>query len=164
MVREILVNHEMEPTTELLLYNGSRHEFVVKVVLPALEQYDYVITDRYYDSTTAYQGYGRGLELGPIRQIIGIAVDNLVPARTYLLDVDPEIGLVRATKPGVETNKFEAETMEFHQKVAEGYLDMASQEPERFTVIDANQEADAVFEDIFADFVEHFQITRGETR
>jgi dTMP kinase len=156
IIRSIVTQYQMDPFTELLLYNASRREYVVTLVEPALLVYDFVLTDRFYDSTTAYQGYGRGIDITTIDQAIRIAVGNLKPDRTYLLDVDPEIGLVRATKPGVETNKFELETLEFHRRVNSGFLKKAAEEPERFCVVDANRDADEVFIDVWLDIKCHF--------
>jgi dTMP kinase len=138
-VRALLLDPEhtgLDATAELLLYEASRAELVADVIEPALESGEIVLCDRFYDSTTAYQGYGRGLPLDQIRALNDIATGGLAPHRTLLLDVDPVIGIERATRLGAD--RLEGETLAFHETVRTGFLAIASAEPERVRVIDAN--------------------------
>lgn len=137
---------EMNPRTELLLFEAARAQFTDEWLKPAMKDNDYVILDRFYDSTTAYQGYGRGLDLELIKRLNLVAADNIVPDVTFILDVDPKVGLKRLEKDEFgEADRIEQETLEFHNNVRKGYLKMADQP--RFIVIDAGKHnADEVFE------------------
>jgi len=135
-VREILLSpaHQgMDAVTEVLLYEAARAEHVAHVIRPALESGAIVICDRYADSSTAYQGYGRGLDLAMVRSLNDWATAGLVPHCTLVLDVPPAEGLALATHKGAD--RLEREAIAFHERVREGYLAMARQEPERFVVI-----------------------------
>ncbi len=138
-IREILLDPShgfMSFRAELLLYEAARAQLVAEVIAPALKVGKIVLCDRFYDSTAAYQGHARGL---PIEQIDGLnlfAADSLVPDLTILLDVDPLVGIVRATGQGAD--RIEREGIEFHQRVRQGFLAIASSQPERFAVIDAS--------------------------
>jgi dTMP kinase len=133
-----LKNTEMHPRTETLLYQASRAQFVEQVVKPRLALGDIVISDRYADSTLAYQGYGHQQDLEQIRSLILYATGGLVPDLTVLLDVEVEIGLARKKK-AEEWNRLDAYTVEFHRRVRDGYLQMAQQDPARWVVVDASQ-------------------------
>jgi dTMP kinase len=140
-VREVLhslKNTEMHPRTETLLYQAARAQFVEQVVRPRLELGEIVISDRYADSTIAYQGYGHQQDLEQVRSLVKYATGGLVPDLTVLLDVDVEIGIGRKTK-SQEWNRLDAYTLEFHQRVRAGYLEMLKQEPRRWVVVDAGQ-------------------------
>ena len=128
---------DISPLTELLLFNASRNQLVTKVVQPNLESGKVVICDRYADSTTAYQGYGRGLDLGIVKAINDAATQGLTPDLTVLLDMPAEEGLAR--KRGERRDRFEQEDIAFHQRVREGYLKLAASKPQRWLVIDAGQ-------------------------
>ncbi len=127
----------ISPLTELLMFNASRAQLVEEVVQPNLKSGKVVICDRYDDSTTAYQSYGRGLDLEMVRAINSIATRGLKPNLTVLLDMPAEAGLFR--KSAKRRDRFEQEDIAFHQRVREGYLKMAADEPERWLVIDASQ-------------------------
>lgn len=138
-IREILLSVEhidMTPKTELLLYNASRAQHIEEIIIPALNKNSIVITDRFTDSTVTYQGYGRGIEFDLIFSI-DMAISKLFrPDITFLLDLDVETGLKR--NRGInKTDRLELEDIEFHRKVRNGYLELASREPERIKVIDA---------------------------
>jgi dTMP kinase len=133
-----LKNTEMHPRTETLLYQASRAQFVEQVVKPRLALGDIVISDRYADSTLAYQGYGHQQDLEQIRALIFYATGGLVPDLTVLLDVEVEIGLARKKK-AEEWNRLDAYMVEFHRRVRNGYLQMAQQDPARWVVVDASQ-------------------------
>lgn len=126
---------EMDPLAELLLYEASRAQLVAEHIRPALAEGVVVVCDRFYDSSTAYQGYGRGLPLNEVRELNRIATGGLVPDLSIVLDLDPAAGLERATRSGAD--RLEAETIEFHTRLREGYLAIAAAEPERFAVVDA---------------------------
>jgi dTMP kinase len=128
---------DISPMTELLLFNASRAQLVQEVIKTGLESGNIVICDRYADSTTAYQSYGRGLDLEMVMTINNTATQGLKPDLTVLLDITVEEG--HARKAGKKQDRFEREDRAFHQRLREGYLKMASEEPERWLVIDASQ-------------------------
>jgi dTMP kinase len=137
----------MNPRTETLLYQAARAQFVEQVVRPRLEAGELVISDRYADSTIAYQGYGHQQDLEQVRALVKYATGGLVPDLSVLLDVDVEIGLARGAKrrdKGGEWNRLDAYQLEFHQRVRAGYLTMVKQEPERWVVVDAGKGWDEV--------------------
>ena len=138
---------DISPLTELLLFNASRAELVTKLIKPNLENGKVVICDRYTDSTTAYQGYGRGLDLEVVRAINNAATGELKPDLSVLLNMPAEEGLGR--KRDKKQDRFEGEDITFHQKVREGYLKLAGDEPERWLVIDASQSKEKVAEIIW---------------
>jgi dTMP kinase len=138
-----LKNTEMHPRTETLLYQAARAQFVEQVVRPRLALGEIVLSDRYADSTLAYQGYGHQQDLEQVRALIRYATGGLVPDLTVLLDVDVEVGLGRKKK-GEEWNRLDAYTVEFHRRVRAGYLEMVKQEAGRWVVVDAGQPWDAV--------------------
>ena len=126
---------EISPLTELLLFASSRAQLVTQVIRPNLNKGAVVISDRYADSTAAYQGYGRGLDLSLVQTINSIATQGLLPYLVVFLDIPAEIGLDR--KPSAKRDRFEGEGLDFHRKVREGYLKMAKSDPERWLVVDA---------------------------
>ncbi len=138
-VRNLLLSPEnnMDPLTELLLYNSSRAQHVREVIYPALIQNTVVITDRFVDSTVSYQGYARGIDVAIIKTLNEIVVPDLKPFVTFLLDLAVEDGLKR-NRGAQKTDRLELETIEFHNQVRKGYLQIASEEPERVKVIDAS--------------------------
>lgn len=147
-IREVihdLKNVEMHPRTETLLYQAARAQIVEQVIKPRLADGEIVISDRYYDSTIAYQGYGHQQDLDQVRALVKYATGGLVPDLTVLLDVDIEEGLRRKKKDN-EWNRLDAYTVEFHQRVRAGYLEMLEQEPKRWVMIDAGREWDDVQE------------------
>lgn len=145
-IRQILMrldNQELHPRTEILLFLASRAQLVEQVIKPALREGKLVLSDRFGDSTLAYQGYGHGIDLATLRAMLDFATDNLKPDLTLLLDVDVEIGLQRKRKED-EWNRLDAYELAFHQRVREGYHQLCQLEPERWRVIDAMQPKDAV--------------------
>jgi len=130
------------PVTELLLYEASRAQLVAEVIEPALVAGEVVLCDRFYDSTTAYQGFGRGLDRERIRQLNAAATDGLAPDRTLVLDVEPAVGIERATRQGAD--RLEAESLAFHERVRAGFAAIAAEEPERVRVVDASGDVDGV--------------------
>jgi dTMP kinase len=138
---------EISPLTELLLFNAARAESVIKIVIPGLKDGKTVISDRYADSTTVYQGYGRGLDLEMVRHVNNVATSSLKPDLTVLLDSPIEAGLAR--KRMGNQDRFEREELSFHQKVRGGYLKLAASEPERWLVVDAAQSKEEIAEIIW---------------
>ncbi len=135
----------VSPVAEMFLFQAARSQHVQMVIRPALEAGEIVLCDRFTDSTLAYQGYGRGLTLEWIRGCNEIATGGLVPDLTLLLDVPPEVGLGRADSGAPKrTDSIGQETLEFHRRVRDGYLELARQSPGRIVVIDATLAEDAV--------------------
>jgi dTMP kinase len=120
--------------TELLLFNASRSQLVKDVIRPSLEQGKYVICDRFTGSTLAYQSYGRGLDIGLVRELNQFATGGLEPDIVFLLDIPSKLGLSR--KNSLTRDRFEKEDLPFHQKVRDGFLKLAAQNPARWVVID----------------------------
>lgn len=130
------------PSAETLLFCASRAQLVQKVIRPALERGAWVLSDRFYDSTYAYQGYGRGYNLLLLRSIMDFAVAGVHPSLTFLLDIDPGIENERLCKrfaTGIEADRFERENDLFHRRVRRGFLELAAGEPERFRVISTDR-------------------------
>ena len=138
---------------ELLLFEASRNQLVEKVIRPNLEKGIWVICDRFMDSTTAYQGYGRGLPVEEIQSINRFTVNGLSPDLTLLLDLDVAAGFERIAQRylarGESADRFEQEERSFHERVRAGYLKLAGQAPERFRIINAAQQSDTVASDIW---------------
>ncbi len=134
-----LKNAEMHPRTETLLYQAARAQIVEQVIKPRLAAGEIVISDRYYDSTIAYQGYGHQQDLEQVRALVKYATGGLIPDLTILLDVDVEIGLKRKKQNAVEWNRMDAHEVEFYQRVRQGYLELVKQEPGRWAMVDASQ-------------------------
>lgn len=130
-------NIDVSPLAELFLFNASRAHLVAEVIRPNLESGKVVICDRYADSTTAYQSYGRGLDLGLVTTVNSSATQGLKPDLTILLDIAVGDGLSR--KRGKKQDRFELEDIAFHQRVRDGYLKMAAEGPGRWFVVDAMQ-------------------------
>ncbi len=141
-----LVREELEdpPVTrsEVLLFLASRAQVVANVIKPALARGEWVICDRFADSTFAYQGYGRGIDVGLLRQLNDFATEGLVPDLTILLDVPPEVSRARLAERQAATattaDRIELAGREFHRRLRDGFLDLAKAEPERFAVIDSS--------------------------
>jgi dTMP kinase len=144
-IRAMLLDRDstrMAPTTELLLYEASRAQLVHEVIRPALAAGRVVLCDRFTDSTVAYQGYGRGLDLHCIARLNTLATGGLQPDLTFLLDLDPAVGLLRATQRmgerQAQLDRIEGEVLAFHQRVRTGYRTIATAESERVIVLDAS--------------------------
>jgi len=133
-----LKNTRMQPRTEALLYQAARAQLIGEVVRPHLQAGGVVLSDRYADSTLAYQGYGHGLPVDQLATIIHFATDGLKPDLTILLDLDVEVGLRRRSQDG-EWNRLDAYAVEFHHRVRKGYHQLAAAEPARWVIVDADQ-------------------------
>src|SRR5712691_8718680 len=149
-IRKILLNSEtihLTSASELLLFYASRSQNIHEKIKPALERKEMVICDRYYHASMAYQGYGRGIPLDFIHKLTNLVCHPYRPDMTMLLDIEPEVGLARArTRNNAKANnegRFEAEDLEFYNKVRDGYLELAS-EDERMQIIYADRPIEAV--------------------
>jgi dTMP kinase len=151
-IRALLLDpthREMQPVTETLLFSAARAQIVAEVIRPQLLRGGVVLCDRFADSTLAYQGYGRGLDLDTLRLLAAFATGGLVPDLTFCLDLPVLEGLRR--KRGcdeVEWNRMEREQQEFHQRVRQGYLALAADDPHRWSVLDALRPVDDIQKDI----------------
>jgi len=142
-----LKNIDMHPHTETLLYQAARAQFVEQVIKLRLGAGEIVLSDRYADSTLAYQGYGHQQNIDEIRGLVNYATGNLIPDLTILLDIDVETGLRRKAN-GDEWNRLDAYPVEFHQRVRRGYLELVKAEPWRWVIVDANQTWDVVHQNL----------------
>jgi dTMP kinase len=147
-IRRILLDAKsvVSPVAELLLYEADRAQNVSEIILPALEEGKVVFCDRYIDSTLAYQGYGRGIDLDLIRKINDVATQGLIPVRTILFDIESSAGLARLHPSGHD--RLEREALEFHQKVRNGYLALSEQDPNRWRKLDAAMAMHSVQEEL----------------
>ncbi len=145
-IRSILLNSKnkkIDAYAELLLYVADRVQHAKEVILPALSAGKLVLCDRYFDATTAYQGYARGLDVALIQKLHQLMLDNLTPDLTLLFDLPPKVGLSRAWKQinqkarSAAETRFEEEAITFHEKVRAGYLTLARADPKRFKIINA---------------------------
>lgn len=148
-IREVILdvnNTAMDGTTELLLYMAARRQHLVEKVLPALDAGKLVLMDRFIDSSVAYQGYGRGLDVAAVNWLNTFATDGLVPDLTLYFDVPSELGLARiGQSPSREVNRLDLERLDLHHRVRSGYQVLAEQE-KRIVTIDASQDLPAVIE------------------
>ena len=161
-IRHVLVrmeNKELHPRTEILLFLAARAQLVEQLIKPALQDGKIILCDRYGDSTLAYQGYGHGLDLEKLRQMLDFATDHLKPDLTILLDLDVKTGLMRK-KAEDEWNRLDAYEVLFHERVRQGYLQLAREEPERWRIVDASQGIDAVQEDLFQIILDAIEINK----
>ena len=155
-VRKVLLdpaNTALDPKAELLLYAASRAQHLKEVILPHLEAGEIVLCDRFADATLAYQGYGRALDIDLIRTLDRIVCSGLRPDVTILLDIDAAVGVARArgrnNSRGLETEaRFENEAIAFHERVRQGYLALARQEPDRVRIVEASRSVDDIQADI----------------
>jgi dTMP kinase len=150
-IRDILhdlKNAEMHPRTETLLYQAARAQIVEQIIKPRLADGEIVISDRYYDSTIAYQGYGHQQDLEQVRALVHYATGGLVPDLTVLLDLNVETGLKRKKQNGLEWNRMDAHEVAFYERVRVGYLEMVKQEPNRWVVVNSEQMWDDVQQEL----------------
>jgi dTMP kinase len=154
-------NTDMIPQAEFLLYSASRAQLVAQVIRPALDAGKWVVSDRFYDSSIAYQGYGRGLDLAALRQITRFATGGLVPDLTLCLDVQSDQGIRRRLLGGGEWNRLDREALEFHRRVRMGYLELAGLERDRWVILDASRSVEEVQAEIRTLVQERLQIEQG---
>ena len=149
-IRQVLGNLDntaMDPRTGFLLFSAARAQHVQQVIQPHLDGGGVVVCDRYFDSSLAYQGFGHQLDLGTLRDVTRLATNGLTPDLTLLLDIPVEQGLDRRQRGG-DWNRLDAYELVFHKRVRQGYAQLATEEPQRWVVIDAAREMDAVWADI----------------
>ena len=152
-IRGLLLNglaQKWQPATEAMLVSASRHEHVVHVITPALQQGNVVICDRFIDSTHIYQGFVGGVSSEVLDRLDKLSCNGLVPDFTRLLDVDSTVGLARTVERGGSEGRFEAKGEAFHQKVRQGFLARARKEPNRIVKIDAARPTEDVAKDVIS--------------
>ncbi|MBH9968570.1 dTMP kinase [Rossellomorea oryzaecorticis] len=158
-IREVILNKEntaMDIRTEALLYAAARRQHLVEVVIPALEKGSIVICDRFIDSSLAYQGKGRDIGMTEVMNINQFAIEDKMPDLTLYFDITPEEGLKRiAGHDGREVNRLDLESLDFHQKVYEGYQSLIEQYPDRIKVVDASKSKEEVLASAY-DIVKRF--------
>ena len=160
-IRALLMQGEVNrwsAHTEALLFAAARADHVEKVIQPAIGVGTWVISDRFTDSTFAYQGAGRGLAREVIRRIDSVVMDDFRPDLTLILDLDVDIGLKRAGARGGPEQRFENFEGDFHQKLRQSFLDIAARNPDRCVVIDASQDEEAVAAAIWSATAKHFSL------
>ncbi|MBX9977576.1 MAG: dTMP kinase [Alphaproteobacteria bacterium] len=143
LIRNLLLHHQWEPTTEAFLFNASRHEHMKTLIEPALAAGKTVLCDRFMDSTMVYQGYGLGMSLAFLKTLQDHAV-NTAPDLTFIFDLDPGIALKRLVNRG-DNNHIDNRSLDFHQKVRAGFLTLAQQNSKRCHVIDAAKDQETIF-------------------
>lgn len=154
-IRTILLdpdNAELTARAELLLYEAARAQIVSEVIIPALAAGQVVVCDRFCDSTMAYQGYGRGLDLAGIERLNAFSTGGCLPDRTIFLELDPAIGLARATEFG--SDRLEETGTDFHRRVHEGFSRIAARYPERIRVVSTRPDPIDTFEAVFAELAD----------
>lgn len=157
-IRQVLLssrNTGMNPLTELLLYEAARAQLVSKIILPALKHGKLVICDRFYDSSLAYQGYGRGLGTKMIDYLNRVSVSRLKPDLTILIDIPQDVFSKRMRKNNKKKDRIEKEKIDFYKRVREGYLKIAQKEKKRVKVIDGSDVIEVVWDEI-KDTVNYF--------
>lgn len=154
-IRRILLdkeNYHMTAQAELLLYSAARSQMVSEQIIPNLEQGKIVICDRYYDSTTAYQGYGREIDLDFVTKLNKFVTHAVKPDLTFLLDLDPEVAQTRSEAGSGQFDRLEQENLDFHRRVRQGYLELAAAESDRFVVLDASLSPETIQQEIYERF------------
>ena len=144
-IRDLLLdakNVGIKPRTEAMLYASSRAQLVEEIIIPALQLGKIVLADRYIDSTLAYQGYGRGMDLGFLQELNRLATTGITPDLTILLDLDPAVAKLR--KNPEETDRLEMEGLAFQQRVREGYLALAADNSQRIKIIPSDQDPEQI--------------------
>lgn len=149
-IREIVLGQTTEekkltPLAELLLFSADRNIHIEKVIKPALSRKEVVVCDRFFYSTLAFQGYGRGYPLEQIELLTELAVKDLRPDVVLLLDLPPELGLARTKgRDSSDKDSFEAEELSFHTKLREGFLEIAANRPEKFVILDSTKDLETI--------------------
>lgn len=154
-IRDLLLQRDsgaFDPLTEALLMFASRREHIVNKILPALEKGQWVISDRFADSTRAFQGAGMGLDAEKIEKLYHLVAGDFQPDLTLIFDLDPEVGLARSTKKAADTktteDRYERMGLAFHQRLREGFLQIAKKFPTRCVIIDAGQDTQTVHQQV----------------
>ncbi len=161
LIRELLVTGDVErwdAITEILLFNAARRDHLTSLIFPALESGTWVICDRFADSTIAFQGYGHGVPLDQLHSLYKFIAGDVKPDLTFVFDLDPEVGLPRARARQDSECRFEHMQFDFHQRLREGYLEIAKADPDRYEVIDASLPIDEVSKLTSEKVCKHFGI------
>ncbi len=151
-IRDILLDHrnrEMHPHTELLLYMAARSQIVQEIIKPAIQAGKVVVCDRYIDSSVAYQGYGRGIDLEWVYRLNDFATEHLKPDITFLLDLSPERAAERRQRKARRQDRMESEALEFYSNIRKGYRKLAEAEPRRVMILDAELPRDQIHQQIW---------------
>jgi len=146
LIRDLILdpaNVEIYPLTEMILYAASRAQHVAQVIKPAIDMGKIVICDRFVDSSYAYQGCGRGVDLKIVTDVNRVAIDGMIPDITFFLDIDPEIAIARRIN-STGADRIEQEKIDFHTRVYDGYKKMALLYPDRIKTIDANKSIEEI--------------------
>lgn len=146
-IRRILLDtryHGLHDRTEILLYSAARAQITAERILPALAAGRLVVADRYVDSTTVYQGHGRGLDLDFVQTVNRFATQGTLPQVTFLIDLPVAVAQARQQRNGLVQDRLESEGDEFHRRVRQAYLQLAAREPQRFIVINGEQDIAAI--------------------
>lgn len=152
-IREILLDkqhNELTQKTELFLFSAARTQLVNEIIRPALEARKIVVCDRFFDSTTAYQGYGRNLNLDDVLAVNKIAIEGIVPDLTFFVDIEIHEISKRQSSAGVSADRMESSGSEFFKKVRDGYWTLAQEESERFIVVNGNRPIDIIHNEIWS--------------
>jgi dTMP kinase len=155
----------MTPETEVLLFEASRAQLVRETILPALEQGTVVISDRFFDSTTVYQGVARKLSPDMVATLNAFAVGDTRPDVTFILDIDVETArnrMLRRVRPVAIKDRMEEEPIEFYERVCQGYRELAKREPDRFVLLDGAQSPDAIEAQIWSAVQSKFEIRNSK--
>lgn len=165
-IRQILLHskEDLTPETEFLLFSASRAKLINDVVKPALKEGKVVVLDRYFDSSYAYQGYAGGMNLDTLKKITEFAIQEQIPDITYLLDITYEDGMSRKSKDENLKNldRIESKGKEYHDKVRNGYLQLAKNDKKRFVIIDATQSINSIYKTIIETFEERYKKKIGK--
>lgn len=144
-IRKVIMDHgDIDLVTELLLFEASRREHIIKKIVPALNEGKLVISDRFEDSTIVYQGIVKGVDIETVRSANEIARGEYSPSLVFIFDLDPAIGLERISDGDRDTNRFDHEGIEFHNKIRQGYATLATTDEKKYIIVDAAKSPDEV--------------------
>ena len=161
-IRHILLDKahlDMHAKTEILLYAAARAQLVHQKIIPELEKGAYILADRFFDSTTVYQGYGRKLDLQFVEALNAFATSGLTPFKTILLDISPDVALQRRQDSGRTSDRLDAESRDFYQTIYEAYHQLVKKHPNRFIVVSAEREVSEIAEEIWEKISKLWQIS-----
>ncbi|MBD3290630.1 dTMP kinase [candidate division KSB1 bacterium] len=159
-IRDVLLEkstEKMDPISEIFLYSAARAQLTRHKIIPGLQSGNIVICDRFFDSTTAYQGYGRGIDLDFVKQINRMATQNILPDITFLLDITIDEMEKRKQESKVIPDRMEDESRVFFEKVRQGYLTIGSENPERFVIIDGSRKIPEIETEIWKHVYKYLQ-------
>lgn len=170
-IRNLLVQSDggnFDPQTEALLLFAARREHLVKKIWPALEQGQWVISDRFADSTRAFQGYGMGLDMQVIENLYQSVAGDFQPDLTFIFDIDPEVGLKRSMKrladSALTEDRYERMGLPFHTRLRNGFLEIAKKHPQRCVVIDATQDVQTIHQQVMKVVEQRFKLAAKGVR